>query len=175
MLVFKGKMEGEQSVALLFCVCIVHAFCESVGFGSMLCSAIISDKMDYVTAVVISFFLHVFGRHGWMRFLLNRACGALGIRAAFLKATTITKLHDEAKFLMGYPRFCGPIGLVIASVIRGKDTMLFNQSALLCLIINILSECLEDIIVFSEIIPYCPAPPVAKYKALMNLDPTQLY
>lgn len=129
-LVYEKKARGEQTVPLLFAIGLVHAFSESVGFASMLCATILSDNSySFITAVVTAFVMHLLGRHGWMRYALNRALGKCGLSFELLRPSAITKLHDEVKFSMGYPRFITVLGLLLSNALRGKPLM-FNEASI---------------------------------------------
>ena len=129
-------------------------------------------------SVFLSLFLDVLARFGWLRYfqvkLLSRIAPAL---ADALRPSAITKMHDEAKFSFGYPRFVVPGAILIARLLRGHswDTALYNLPSMAAFFVTLAVEFIEDFIVSRELCAYCPAPDPKFYEGIGNLDPGQLF
>jgi hypothetical protein len=116
-------------------------------------------------------------RFYWFGHFTNKLVRIVPVLRPFLKSTlsAIKILHIEARFMFGYPRFVGPVALIVARLARGRNA-LHNTPAVVCLAMFFLSECVEDGISTYDILPYAPRPrDISTYAKLNEEDPQQIY
>jgi len=170
--------KGDQHSTLLICICLCHSYAESVKLVSMMCNGVIDKGYGWLQSVFLSLVLDVLARFGWLRYTQVRLLsGFAPALADALRPSAVTKMHDEAKFSFGYPRFVVPGAILIGRLLMGHsfETALYNLPAMAAFLITLAVEFLEDFIVSKELCVYAPAPDVEVYKAIANLDPGQLF
>lgn len=159
------SVAGDQKRLLLpFIVGASHAEAESCRLMSLLGGAVRgSSPYSWGACAVMSLVLNVVNRTGWSRWV----CGHLALRLTgshrlrrLLTPSALTKLHDEVKFSLGYPRFGTPVAIMLARAIVLQDVdpssphfFAFNANFLGAFLTSILFEILEDAIVHHDLVP----------------------
>jgi len=190
--IFKTKACGDQMYAVMLAACFIHGFTESVKLTATVSGAAFCednpngltwpnegscDPYGWLLSLGAGLVTTLLGRFGWTRYLqvrLLRLFKFVNV-AKGVAPSIITKMHDEAKFNIGYVRFIIPLTILFANLLTGKTVVVFNMPATWCVIASFLLEFVEDLIVGYEVLPYPPSPNPTTYMAYDNYDPRQLY
>jgi len=159
-------IDGDQRLHVIPCaIACAHGFSEATRLTATLAGAVRSGSTGGIGALVLSFFLNLWARSGWGRFFtiwgfskLLRVLPCTRVKPLTLLAPTIlSKLHDEVKVTLGYPRFSVIATLIISWLISDWLSSSFLSqrmhlpanwdSALIICIVALAFEVAEDLIV----------------------------
>lgn len=189
---FRVQASGNPWYTLSGNLCLLHLFSESIKLTATVSGAALCEQnpagfkwpeegscnpYGWVISQCVGLAITMMSRYGWTRYLTGRFFLTIGFKKAarMVRPTMTTKLHDEAKFNIGYARFVIPVALVISNCIVGKEALIFNAPATWCFLASLVSELIEDFVVFEEFFPYPPSPKPVPYMEYANYSPFQLY
>ncbi len=167
------KVYGVQRDVLLMCLCLTHGFAEASRLCSLILAAVSGQPLsEIVPTLLVVLALNLSNRCHWLRIGAIRVAQLFGMRKSLIELlhpSQINILHDEVKFLCGYSRFVVPLALllarcssklVLAPTERGGKVahVFFNDTALWTLLLLLLTELVEDLIMYLEILPHPPVP-----------------
>jgi hypothetical protein len=139
------RPSGDQWLLMSECSATTHMFAESVKLVAMVSGAAFCednpnglkwpsegscDPFGWITGLATGLVVTSCGRMGWPRFAVCRLLRSVGLKklAKTFGPSTVTKLHDEAKYYCGYTRFAVPAAVFIANVITGKEAIIFTNA-----------------------------------------------
>lgn len=188
-------IDGDQRLHVIPCaIACAHGFSEATRLTATLAGAVRSGNTGGIGALVLSFFLNLWARSGWGRFFtiwsvskLTKFLPCCTMKPlAWLAPTILSKLHDEVKVTLGYPRFSVIVTLIIswllADVLSGPMGTARMQlpenwdSALIICAVALSLEVAEDIVVLG--MDKCVQAPVTgkamdHFQNFANEDPYQ--
>lgn len=136
-------------------ISLIHAFSEGTRLAVIITSAVRTNTYKWVLSVICSFMLNLATRTGWTRlFLMLVIHTAKSDLWHILRPSMFTRIHAQAKFQLGYVRFCAPLAIgIVRGVINGLSP-LSNSSAVFAVGCAFIFELMEDCIIWHEWIPY---------------------
>ncbi|CAE8610679.1 unnamed protein product [Polarella glacialis] len=139
-----GAAVGDQRLNVVPClVAWSHGFAESTRVAATVAGAIRSRSYIGIVSISVAVVVNAFTRSGWFRFMFIRATTNIQKwmkKVGMLKRTicpvewfaptVFSKLHDEVKFSLGYPRFAGLGALIAGRCLTKLVTTMMNLQPL---------------------------------------------
>ncbi|CAK8996628.1 Uncharacterized protein SCF082_LOCUS4874 [Durusdinium trenchii] len=164
-----SAIDGDQRLHVIPCaIACAHGFSEATRLAATVAGAVRTGGTGGITALTLGVFLNLWARSGWGRFsliwstskILNIAPEFVAKRVKPLKVlapTLFSKLHDEVKVTLGYPRFAVLAALVLSWLLADQLSAIFGtkpmqlpdnwDSALIICGVALAFEITEDMIV----------------------------
>jgi len=159
---------GDQKQALATSVVCAHTFTEQGRLLCLMVGAIVADSWSFLFGVVLSLLLscivNCLTRTFWLQCLLARCLSCPQLKM-MICPTSVTALHNDAKFAMGWVRFASAWGIFLGrGLIHGRWThgggsffanvplqdntvWCFNSLVLFTVLMCMAAELIEDFIV----------------------------
>lgn len=184
----KSVVGDQKRFMIPFVVGANHAEAETCRLMSLLGGTLRgSSPYSWAGSALLSVFMNVLNRTGWTRWFSGRfvfkLTGSLFLRGLSC-GNALTKMHDECKFSLGYPRFGMPLAVMLARAIVYQDFdpssphfFAFNANFLAAYFTSLTLEMVEDVIVHFDLIPVPPADEfdVRVYSTMESQDLQSVY